>query len=170
MKPSIRIRQEHPTDILAIEALTAAAFLDAPYSSHTEQYIVNALRRKDRLTLSLVAEEDDAILGHIAISPVTITGNVSGWSGLGPLSVTPTHQGKGIGTKLAEEALAQLKRANGAGCVVLGDPRYYSRFGFRPEPTLVLPDVPAEYFQALAFRGSIPSGTVSFDAAFDARA
>ncbi|SAK49102.1 GCN5-related N-acetyltransferase [Caballeronia catudaia] len=170
MKSPPRIRPEHPSDIAPIESLTAAAFLDMPYSSHTEHFIVNALRRAGRLTLSLVAMEADDLVGHIAISPVSITGNASAWFGLGPLSVTPMRQREGFGSELVKEALAHLKRDGAAGCVVLGDPDYYSRFGFKPEPTLVLPDVPAEYFQAIAFQENAPTGTVAFDKAFDARA
>ncbi|WP_250503014.1 MULTISPECIES: N-acetyltransferase [unclassified Caballeronia] len=170
MKASTSIRHEQLSDIDAIEILTTAAFLDMPYSSHTEQFIVNALRKTGRLTLSLVAVENGDIIGHIAISPISISATASGWFGLGPLSVTPARQREGIGRELVKEALAHLKRDGAAGCVVLGDPGYYGRFGFRPESALTLPGVPAEYFQALAFSEKVPAGTVSFDEAFDARA
>ncbi|BAO88646.1 GNAT family N-acetyltransferase [Caballeronia cordobensis] len=171
MKTPPQIRKETAKDIYTIESLTEKAFLEMPYSSHTEHFIVNALRRADRLTLSLVAIESatDEILGHIAISPVSITGNATGWFGLGPLSVTPERQREGIGSALVKEALQHLKNADAAGCVVLGDPDYYARFGFKPEAALILPDVPAEYFQAIAFKKNIPSGTVTFDEAFEAR-
>ena len=167
MKASVRIRQERPSDIAAIEALTADAFRDVPYSSHTEQFIVNALRRVGRLTLSLVSVEGDHIIGHVALSPVTIEGNAGRWFGLGPLSVTPARQGEGIGSELVKQALAQLECDGAAGCVVLGDPGYYRRFGFSAEAALVLPDVPPEYFQAICFQGNVPAGTVAFDEAFD---
>lgn len=163
------IRREAPADSAAIEAVTIAAFLNAPYTSHTEQFIVNALRKAGKLTLSLVAEEDGEIVGHVAVSPVSISDGTSGWSGLGPISVLPEWQGRGIGSALMREALRALEAEEAAGCVLLGEPEYYGRFGFRAEPNLVLPDVPPEYFQALAFRPPLPCGTVSYDEAFNAQ-
>ena len=76
----------------AIRRVTEAAFLNAPHTSHTEQYIVDELRRCSRLTISLVAVERDGVVGHIAISPVTISSGVRGWYGLGPISVLPNRQ------------------------------------------------------------------------------
>lgn len=67
------------------------------------------------------------------------------------------------------EALRRLREQGAAGCVVLGEPAYYSRFEFKSESGLVLPDVPAEYFQALSFGSSLPSGVVTYHAAFSAR-
>lgn len=166
---SIHIRPECPTDIPAIEALTVAAFLEAEHTSHTEQFIVNALRRAGQLSVSLVAESDGVIVGHVAVSPVTISDGSTGWYGLGPISVVPEQQGKGIGSQLMHQALAELRELGAAGCVLLGDPDYYSRFGFRAMPELVLPDVPPEYFQALAFGDDVPVGTVTYHQAFDAR-
>ncbi|TKD29861.1 GNAT family N-acetyltransferase [Azotobacter chroococcum] len=165
----LRIRSEQPADIAPIAALTAAAFLDAPHSSHTEHFIVDALRRAGQLSLSLVAESEGAIVGHIAISPVSISDGGDGWYGLGPLSVAPERQGRGIGSRLVEQALAALRRRGAAGCVVLGEPEYYGRFGFRAEPALWLPGVPPQYFQAIAFREPMPTGNVSYQKAFDAR-
>lgn len=86
---NITIRDEQPEDIKNIEALTKAAFLNEEHSSHTEQFIVNSLRKHKQLTISLVAIEDDLIVGHVAISPVTITSGDTGWYGLGPISVCP---------------------------------------------------------------------------------
>lgn len=163
------IRQEQRSEAEAIEALVAAAFRDARHSSHTEQFIVKALREAGQLALSLVAEEEGALVGHVAVSPVTISDGSDGWYGLGPISVAPARQGQGIGSRLMQEALAELRRRDAAGCVVLGDPGYYGRFGFQAEPALVLPDVPPEYFQALAFRGRVPTGRVSYHEAFNAQ-
>ncbi|AJE19904.1 GNAT family N-acetyltransferase [Azotobacter chroococcum] len=165
----LRIRREIPADIAPIGTLTAAAFLDAPHSSHTEHFIVDALRRAGQLSLSLVAESEGAIVGHIAVSPVSISDGSGGWYGLGPLSVAPEHQGRGIGSRLVEQALAALRRRGAAGCVVLGEPEYYGRFGFRAEPALRLPGVPPQYFQAIALREAMPTGSVSYQKAFEAR-
>lgn len=149
--------------------MTAAAFLDAPHTAHTEQFIVDALREAGALTISLVAEQGGDVVGHVAISPVSISDGSTGWFGLGPISVKPELQGKGIGSRLMQAALRSLREQGAAGCVLVGDPSYYSRFGFMPEPSLVLPDVPPEYFQALPFGPSGPRGVVTFHAAFSAR-
>ncbi len=165
----LTIRPETPADTAAIEAVTTAAFLQALHTSHTEQFIVRALRDAGVLALSLVAEQDAVIVGHVALSPVAVSDGATGWYGLGPISVMPALQRRGIGSALMHRALADMREAGAAGCVLVGDPAYYSRFGFRPEPGLVLPEVPPEYFQALAFGQPLPCGTVSFHQAFDAR-
>lgn len=163
------IRPETPSDIAAIHGLTAAAFLDAPHTDHTEQFVVDALRQAGALTISLVADDRGVVIGHVAISPVSVSEGSTGWFGLGPISVSPDRQGQGIGTRLVHGALALLRARGAAGCVVLGEPAYYSRFGFRAEAGLLLPDVPPEYFQAVAFGPSLPRGVVTYHAAFGAR-
>jgi len=166
MTTHVLIRPETPADASAIEALTLAAFRDAEHTSHNEQDIVRALREAGALTLSLVAEMDGVVVGHVAISPVSIADGATGWFGLGPISVRPAQQGTGVGSRLMRAALDQLRAQGAAGCVVLGEPAYYGRFGFRAEPALVFPGVPAMYFQALAFQGALPSGTVTYHPAF----
>jgi predicted N-acetyltransferase YhbS len=161
------IRHEQPSDVDAIELLTEAAFRNAPHTSHTEQFIVNELRSANQLTVSLVAVDGDAIVGHVAISPVTISSGESGWYGLGPISVSPSRQGKGIGSSLMRAALAELERLGAVGCVVLGEPAYYGRFGFKSNPGLELPGVPPEYFQAVSFGAEIPVGRVYYHEAFE---
>jgi putative acetyltransferase len=163
---SIQIRPEQLQDIAAIEAVTIEAFCNAPHTSHTEQFIVRALRSAGQLSVSLVAVEDGIVIGHVAISPVVISSGAAHWYGLGPISVLPEHQGQRIGSQLMSQALTQLQKLGASGCVVLGDPGYYARFGFKAEPSLVLPDVPPQYFQAISFAGSAPSGTVSYHEAF----
>jgi predicted N-acetyltransferase YhbS len=165
---SITIRTEQAADIDTITRLTEAAFQDEAHSSHTEQFIVNALRRAGQLTVSLVAVDGDAIVGHVAVSPVTISSGASGWYGLGPISVWPARQRQGIGSRLMRAALADLQRGGGLGCVLLGDPRFYGRFGFKAHPGLVLPGVAPEYFQALSLGGALPVGEVRYHEAFDA--
>lgn len=164
----LMLRPELPGDACAISQLTAAAFAHATHSSHTEHVIVDALCRHGQLTLSLVAAQGKALVGHVAVSPVTISSGAGGWHGLGPLSVAPDHQRQGIGTRLTHAALAELRHLGSQGCVVLGDPAYYGRFGFRVRPSLVLPGVPPGYFQALPFGTDVPMGAVRYHAAFDA--
>jgi putative acetyltransferase len=166
---SINIRLEKSSDIQSIHQVTVAAFLDAPHTDHTEQYIVKALRNSGALTISLVAEDSNQIIGHVAVSPVTISDGSQDWYGLGPISVNPNEQGKGIGSKLMRAALEELKKIKANGCVLLGDPNYYHRFGFEPKDGLLLPDVPLEYFQFLLLQGTHPKGTVAYDESFSAQ-
>lgn len=163
------IRSEDPTDYLAITAVTEAAFLNAPHTDHNEQFIVTALRKAEALTISLVAEVDAVLVGHVAISPVSVGGATNGWFGLGPMSVIPMWQGKGIGSMLMRKALDMLTAQGASGCVVLGNPTYYKRFGFQNEPGLVLPGVPPEYFMAISFGRTLPSGVVAYNPAFEAK-
>ncbi|MGY2489389.1 GNAT family N-acetyltransferase [Cupriavidus sp. CP313] len=167
---SVQIRSESPSDADAIARLTTAAFLTAPHTSRTEAFVVNALRRAGQLTVSLVAQAGDRLVGHVAISPVTVSSGEAGWYGLGPISVAPDLQGQGIGSQLMRASLDQLRSLGAAGCVVLGDPGYYGRFGFAVRPGLVLQGVPPEYFQALAFDGGYPTGSVQYHDAFNATA
>ncbi len=160
------IRKEEHNDFQAIHDVTTAAFLQAPHAEHTEQFIVKALRDSQALSISLVAEVREQIVGHVAVSPVTISDGANGWYGLGPISVAPSRQGKGIGSELMNVALEELKNIKAKGCVLLGDPNYYHRFGFKPLDNLVLPGVPLEYFQALILRGDCPQGPVSFHESF----
>lgn len=164
------IRPESSKDRASIHALTGAAFRDVPHSSHTEQFIVDALRSRGELDLSLVAEKDGQVVGHIALSPVTISDGSTGWFGVGPISVLPGCQGQGIGAALMHAALDALRGQGAQGCVVLGEPSYYGRFGFHAEPGLVLPGVPAAYFQALSLVPPIAQGEVRYSAAFEASA
>ena len=166
----IRIINESPSDTDRIHALTRRAFLSALHTDHTEQFIVDALRRAGALTLSLVAWRGGEMVGHVAVSPVVISSGASGWYGLGPISVLPEAQGLGIGSRLMNEALAALRASGASGCVLLGEPAYYGRFGFKVIEGLVLPGVPSEYFQAVSFAGGFPVGEVAYHEAFTAQA
>lgn len=164
------IRDEREGDAGAIRTVTLAAFAGMPYSEQTEAAIVDALRAANALALSLVAVEDGEIVGHVAFSPVTVDGaSAPGWFGVGPVSVRPDRQKSGIGTALMRAALARLEAAGAKGCVLVGDPAYYRRFGFIASTSLSYPDLPAEYFQVLALAPDAPSGTVAFHPAFAAR-
>lgn len=163
------IRFERADDAIAIRTVTRAAFDGVPHSSQTEAAIVDALRAAGALTLSLVAEEGGDIVGHAAFSPITIDGAFQRWYGLGPVSVRPDRHKRGIGRALIDKGLAELRRLKAQGCVVLGDPAYYGRFGFRNDPGLRLPDVPPVYFQCLSFGGETPRGDVAYHPGFDAK-
>jgi putative acetyltransferase len=165
---NLLIRNENPADDAAISHVLEQAFKNQQYSSHNEQYIVDALRKAHVLTFSLVAILNEKIVGHIAISPVQISSGVEAWYGLGPIAVLPEWQLQGIGSALIQSALVQLKAHAAKGCVVLGDPDFYAEFGFKAVPDLILANVPAEYFQALSFDGKFPQGTVAYHEAFNA--
>ena len=167
---NVEIRNETVTDVDAVDAVTTAAFLTAPHTAHTEQFIVKALRKAGKLTISLVAEVDGDVVGHVAVSPISTSDGASDWHGLGPISVAPTYQGQGVGSRLVREALRALRVSGAAGCVVLGEPAFYGRFGFRAQPGLVLPNVPPEYFQAMSFGTAMPTGNVTYDDSFNVRA
>ncbi len=161
------IRSETVADHAAIRAVIEAAFAPVAHASGTEARIVDALRRDAALTVSLVADIDGRIAGHVASSPVAIDG-AEGWHGLGPVAVLPPDQGNGVGSALVQAALAGLRAAGSRGCVVLGDPGYYRRFGFARVDGLSYPGAPAEYFMALAFGDAVPRGTAAYHPAFTA--
>lgn len=163
----MQIRQERPGDAATIRALTDAAFKGMPFSDQTEARIIDALRAAGALTLSLVATQAGEIIGHVAFSPVRINGEAGDWYGLGPVSVRPDHQRTGIGQALIREGLQRLESAGAGGCVLLGDPAYYNRFGFENDPELYYFGAPPEDFQRLTLNGSRPSGEVSFHPCFD---
>ncbi|OAN86817.1 GCN5 family acetyltransferase [Marinobacter sp. EhC06] len=165
---NITIRTEQEQDVSSIRHVTQAAFATAKHASGTEAQIVEALRAADVLTVSLVAECNGEVVGHVAASPVEISDGARGWFGFGPVSVLPEYQRQGVGTRLIRSALDALRRAGAQGCVLVGDPAYYERFGFNTVPDLTLPDVPPEYFQALKFGTRFPVGSVTFHEAFAA--
>ncbi|MFT3968277.1 MAG: N-acetyltransferase [Sphingobium sp.] len=170
MPSAFPIRLEQPTDAAAISAVTRAAFQGHPHSDRTEAAIVEALRAADALTLSLVAVNGAGeIAGHIAFSPITVDGAAGRWFGLGPLSVLPAAQKQGIGQALVRDGLRRLKADGAGGCVLLGSPRYYARFGFVVSQALRYPGGPADHFQHLLLDGAVPRGKVGYHPGFDAR-
>jgi putative acetyltransferase len=165
---NIAIRSETDADVNAIAEVTVAAFKALEISNHTEQFIVAALRAAKALTISLVAEAEGRVIGHIAFSPVAISDGTRDWYGLGPVSVSPEYQRQGIGKALIEEGLSRLREMNAQGCCLVGHPDYYRKFGFRNMPQLALEGVPPEVFFALSFDGHRPHGTVTFHDGFKA--
>lgn len=161
------VRPEQQGDEEAIARVTEDAFRNAEHSSGAEQLIVARLRNAGALTVSLVAEDSQGVIGHVGFSPVTLSGGETGWFCLAPLSVTPERQGEGVGSRLAREGLAALERLSAAGCVVVGDPAYYGRFGFRHVEGVSAEGIPDEYFTVLRLHGGTPSGIVGFHPGFD---
>lgn len=168
MNLKLKLRNETDADVSAISEVTVAAFKTLEISNHTEQFIIVALRAAKALTISLVAEVDGRVIGHIAFSPVTTSDGTPNWYGLGPVSVMPEYQRQGVGKALIQEALSRLKELNAQGCCLVGHPDYYRKFGFKNTPGLVLEGVPPEFFFALSFNEHTPQGTVTFHDAFKA--
>lgn len=123
----MEIRPEKPDDISAVRHVNEAAF-----GQPDEADLVDRLRARAASYLALVAVEGDAIVGHIAFSPVTISPPQPTLSavGLAPMAVLPSHQHRGIGSALVREGLAACRRAGADAVFVLGHSSYYPRFGF----------------------------------------
>jgi len=162
------IRDETYADVTAITEVTVAAFKPLEISGHTEQFILEALRAANALSISLVAEIDGHVIGHIAFSPLTISDGTQNWYGLGPVSVLPEFQRQGIGKALIQDGLSRLKDMNARGCCLVGHPDYYRKFGFKNVSDLVCEGVPQEVFFALSFDRHMPHGDVTFHEAFKA--
>lgn len=163
----MQIRTERPADDAAIHELTFAAFAPMPFSSGTEAPIIRGLRRSGDLTLSLVAEEDGEIVGHVAFSPVTIDGVHAGWFGLGPISVRADRQRQGIGKALISRGVELLRQQVAAGVALIGNPEVYSRSGFASDGLLAYGDLDRRIVQRLVLSGLPPCGELKFAPAFD---
>ncbi|MBY5822671.1 GNAT family N-acetyltransferase [Rhizobium leguminosarum] len=161
------IRNETPDDIDAIHDLTSTAFKPMPYSDGTEAEIVRRLRAAGDLKISLVAEQDGEIVGHVAFSPVMINGAHDGWFGLGPISVKLERQRQGIGKAMIARGLELLNEMGASGCALIGNPEIYSRVGFGSDGQLKYLDLDTRFVQRIVFRGSPPSGTLQFVPAFE---
>lgn len=164
------IRPEEPSDCAAVRKINIGAFANHPFSHQTEHLIVDELRRAGALTVGLVAEDHGEVVGCIAFSPALIDGADLQWFTLGPVAVAPDRQRQGIGSLLVEAGLTALRQLGARGCVLVGDPNYYERFGFRHSTLLSVHGVPAEYFLCLSFAGEVPAGVVTHHPAFSVTA
>lgn len=163
---NIVYRFENSNDIEQIETVTANAFLDHPHSNGSEPKIIKSLRKNNAMIISLVAELDNKIIGHIAFSAIEISDGSKDWFALGPVSVLPKHQCHSIGTTLVKKGIKELIRLKASGCVLVGEPEYYRRFGFRADSHLLLEGMPPEYFQTLLLKGNQPKGKVTYNKSF----
>jgi len=166
------IRPERSDDWPGIHALNAAAF-----GRNAEADLVDALRANGHLTLSLVAERDGQIVGHIAFSPATIASPDGDWMALalGPLAVLPAHQRSGVGSALVRAGLAACLAMVHDVVFLLGHETYYPRFGFAPsQPKGVCwadhPDEATHFMVAELRPGALASrtGAMRFAPEFDA--
>jgi putative acetyltransferase len=149
------VRPEQPGDVAAIHAVHAASF-----PTDVEARLVNLLRAAGHLLVSLVAEADGAVVGHVAFSRVSAATGAVG-AGLAPVAVLESYRRQGIAAGLIEAGMAACLSAGFGWVVVMGEPAYYSRFGFRPASVFGLSD---EYGGGPAFQvvelipGGLPSG------------
>ena len=162
------IRDERGADKAAIHAVNAAAF-----PTPEEADLVDALRRQAQPLISLVAERDGTLLGHILFSPVTLDSQPGlRLMGLAPMAVAPEHQRSGIGSALVQAGLDACRQQGFSAVVVLGHPEYYPRFGFSPAVRHGIRseyDVPDEVFMAMELiPGALreATGTIKYHAAF----
>lgn len=162
----IQIRDERPGDEAAIHSLTQRAFAGMPFSDGSEPGIILRLRKAGDLELSLVAVDEDAIIGHVAFSPLRIVGVAGSWFGLGPISVEPARQKQGVGRLLVSAGLERLRRQGAQGCALIGDPAVYAGMGFVSDGALTYGSVPLEYVQRAVFAGKAPQGELYFAPAF----
>lgn len=160
------IRPETPADISAIRDINIAAFLHHPFSHQTEHLIVEELRKAGALTISLVAEIDGKVVGHIAFSPATIGGSDCGYYMLGPIAVMPDMQRKGIGKAMIACGIEKLKKLGAGGCVLVGDPAYYLQVGFRHYGDVTMTGVPQKFIMCFPFSDAVPHGEIGHHKAF----
>ena len=163
----VSIRAEQASDIEPIRRVVTAAFAGVVESNQKESLLVDELRECGALRVSLVAEIKGQVVGHVAFSPVTVDGILCDWFGLGPLAVLPAYQRSGIGSRLVDNGLELLGDIGARGCVVLGEPDYYGRFGFVARDALILENVPAQIFLAKSFTGEYPCGKIQYHRAFE---
>ncbi|GAG53680.1 unnamed protein product [marine sediment metagenome] len=163
------IRDEKKGDRDSVYAVNVSAF-----ENPSEADLVDALRQQAQPIVSLVAEENEEVVGHIMFSPVSLSGHPNlKVMGLAPMAVLPVHQETGIGSALVRAGLEQCKQLDFVAVVVLGHPEYYPRFGFLPSSQFGIEseyDVPDEVFMAMELRPEALSGKtgrVRYDSAFN---
>jgi putative acetyltransferase len=166
VKSKFSIREEVPSDKMAIFQITEAAFRGRPYAGGDEQDLIDGLRACGALSLSLVILDREDVIGQVTFSPAG-TGDDSGpWFALGPVSVIPDRQSQKIGSELIIEGLARIEAMGALGCILTGDPAYYKRFGFEFSPKNVPVNEPEEFFMLKLFGDNKANGMFAFHEAF----
>jgi predicted N-acetyltransferase YhbS len=152
----VKIRKEQPSDYHAVFNIVELAFRTMPFADGDEQFLVEGLRKNKAFIpeLSLVAEKEDKLVGHIVFTPLQIINGDKVFNSLtlAPVSVLPEYQSQGIGSKLIEEGHRIAKILGFTSCFVLGHPDYYPRFGYQPTGKWGIPPphgAPPEVFMAV---------------------
>ena len=164
----VLIRPEEQSDHAAVHALNTTAF-----ESAAEANLVDALRERAQPVVSLVAEHEQKIIGHIMFSPVSLTGHPGlKIMGLAPMAVAPEHQRRGVGYALVRAGLEHCERLGFGAVVVLGHAEYYPRFGFVPSTQFGITseyNAPEEAFMAMELHPGYlhqKAGTIRYHVAF----
>ena len=166
-KPTmIKIRLERKSDQKSIREITELAFKGKPYADGDEQDLIEKLRKAGALALSLVALDNEELVGQVTFSLAKIDSATGPWYALGPVSVTPSRQREGIGSRLIEAGLSEIKHRGALGCILVGDPVFYSRFGFEVTPFCCPESEPEKYFMVKLFSTVRPTGCFSFHSIF----
>lgn len=161
------IRPEEPCDIAAIHGVVQRAFTAQPHADGDEQDLVDRLRERGELELSLVATlPERGVIGHIGFSPVTISGEDCNWFQMAPVSVEPDLHRQGIGSALIRAGISELRKRGVHGIAVIGDPAYYERFGFARVSRFGPNGGEAIYFRAMVLAGDEPDGELRYASAF----
>jgi len=163
---TITIRPESEPDHAAIWNLTKSAFKGKPYAGGDEQDLIDSLRACGALSVSLVALEDTEIVGQITFSPASISSGQGEWYALGPVSVAPERQGEGIGKMLIEAGIRIIAERGAWGCILTGDPGYYTRRGFELAEQHCPDNEPKEYFMLRLIGETKPRGRFAFHKTF----
>jgi putative acetyltransferase len=164
------IRAEEQGDTADIRRVNQRAF-----GQPDEANLVDALRLRGAITLSLIAIEDQSVVGHILFTPAIIEAGSSSCPAiaLGPMAVLPEFQNRGIGAQLVETGLKMCRDAGHQLVIVLGHPQYYPRFGFQPARSLGIRcpfEVPDDAFMVRvlgAIPMDFPGGMVKYQPEFD---
>ena len=131
----LRLRQETITDFKAVFEIIEEAFRSEEYSDNTEQYLVERLRKSPAFIpqLSLVAESNNEVVGHILLTKIVIKNDQDSFESLAlaPVSVKPSHQKLGIGGQLIKESHRIAKELGHKSIVLLGHAEYYPKFGYQ---------------------------------------
>jgi len=164
----ITVRTESKNDYTAISEVIDKAFLGMPYADGDESELVAQLRNECALVVSLVAELQESIVGHIAFSPARANDGSHAWFALGPVAVLPQYQSQGIGSDLVRAGINRVEKMGAIGCILTGNPGYYTRFGFKLSPLNTPPNEPEEFFMVKLLGNHEPIGPVYFHEAFSA--
>lgn len=161
------IRPERAGEEQEIYNLTKRAFAPMPFGDEDDAGLTDALRESGDLFLSLIAEENSRIIGHLALSPVAITGTAARWMGLGPISVEPERQRQGIGSTLVQSAMTYCRTNEISGIALIGNPAVYGPMGFQSNHAFTYRDLSNQLVQYLTLSGSDPVGELTFAPALE---
>ena len=163
---TIIVRPEKQSDREIIWELTKLAFSGKPYAGGNEQDLIDNLRELNVLSASLVAVDGSEVVGQITFSPASISSGEGNWYALGPIAVLPHRQSEGIGGLLIEAGMKVIEDMGAWGCILTGDPDYYSRHGFTLANEHCPDNEPEEYFMLRLCGVNKPAGKFAFHDAF----